>query len=104
MLYNEYKFPFEDNHEQSLEWQGHVGSVLVELLEWELPVRLVYVSRQTGSAHSRPGFDGIWTPPPCKDTNAQNNMGYTPYDYYDIGQKNQKGAPGTRFGTQDFFH
>ena len=25
------------------------------------------------------GFDGIWTPPPCKDTNAQNNMGYTPY-------------------------
>jgi alpha-amylase len=49
------------------------------------------------------GFDGIWTPPPCKDTNAQNNMGYTPYDYYDIGQKNQKGAPGTRFGTQDSF-
>jgi alpha-amylase len=49
------------------------------------------------------GFDGIWTPPPCKDTNAQNNMGYTPYDYYDIGQKNQNGATGTRFGTQDSF-
>ena len=39
------------------------------------------------------GFDGIWTPPPCKDTDAHNNMGYTPYDYYDIGQKNQKGFP-----------
>ena len=49
------------------------------------------------------GFDGIWTPPPCKDTNAHNNMGYTPYDYYDIGQKNQNGAVGTRFGTQDSF-
>lgn len=49
------------------------------------------------------GFDGIWTPPPCKDTNAINNMGYTPYDYYDIGQKNQNGAAGTRFGTQDAF-
>lgn len=49
------------------------------------------------------GFDGIWTPPPCKDTDAHNNMGYTPYDYYDIGQKNQKGAAGTRFGTQDAF-
>jgi len=49
------------------------------------------------------GFDGIWTPPPCKDTDAHNNMGYTPYDYYDIGQKNQKGAVGTRFGTQDSF-
>jgi alpha-amylase len=49
------------------------------------------------------GIDGIWTPPPCKDTNAQNNMGYTPYDYYDIGQKDQRGATGTRFGNMDSF-
>ncbi|RXH54826.1 alpha-amylase domain-containing protein [Granulicella sibirica] len=49
------------------------------------------------------GFDGIWTPPPCKDTNAEANMGYTPYDYYDIGQKNQKGQMWTRFGTMDAF-
>ena len=49
------------------------------------------------------GFDGIWTPPPTKDTNAQNNMGYTPYDFYDIGQKDQRGAIGTRFGTMDAF-
>jgi alpha-amylase len=49
------------------------------------------------------GFDGIWTPPPCKDTNAENNMGYTPYDYYDIGQKNQRGGVSTRFGSMDSF-
>jgi alpha-amylase len=49
------------------------------------------------------GFDGIWTPPPCKDTKAPDNMGYTPYDYYDIGQKAQNGAVGTRFGTMDAF-
>jgi alpha-amylase len=49
------------------------------------------------------GFDGIWTPPPCKDTNAIANMGYTPYDYYDLGQKNQNGAIGTRFGSMDSF-
>jgi alpha-amylase len=49
------------------------------------------------------GFDGIWVPPPCKDTNAVSNMGYTPYDFYDLGQKNQKGATGTRFGTMDSF-
>ncbi|HEY0784309.1 MAG TPA: alpha-amylase domain-containing protein [Acidobacteriaceae bacterium] len=47
------------------------------------------------------GFDGIWTPPPCKDTSAINNMGYSPYDYYDLGSKFQNGATGTRFGTQD---
>ena len=49
------------------------------------------------------GFDGIWTPPPCKDTNAIANMGYTPYDFYDLGQKDQNGAIGTRFGTMDSF-
>jgi alpha-amylase len=49
------------------------------------------------------GFDGIWTPPPCKDTSAESNMGYTPYDYYDLGQKDQKGDVWTRFGTMDAF-
>jgi alpha-amylase len=49
------------------------------------------------------GFDAIWTPPPCKDTDAHNNMGYTPYDFYDLGQKDQRGAIGTRFGTMDSF-
>jgi alpha-amylase len=47
------------------------------------------------------GFDGVWIPPPCKDTDAHRDMGYTPFDYYDLGQKNQRGAVGTRFGTQD---
>jgi alpha-amylase len=49
------------------------------------------------------GFDGIWTPPPCKDTSAEANMGYTPYDFYDLGQKDQKGTVWTRFGTMDAF-
>jgi alpha-amylase len=49
------------------------------------------------------GFDGIWTPPPSKDTSAIANMGYTPYDFYDLGQKNQKGAAATRFGSMDSF-
>ncbi|HEY0759645.1 MAG TPA: alpha-amylase domain-containing protein [Acidisarcina sp.] len=49
------------------------------------------------------GFDGIWTPPPCKDRRATTNMGYTPFDYYDLGNKNQNGSTGTRFGDQDAF-
>lgn len=55
------------------------------------------------------GFDGIWTPPPCKDrptdntSPASNNMGYTPFDYYDLGQKNQIRSVYTRFGDQDSF-
>jgi alpha-amylase len=49
------------------------------------------------------GFDGIWTPPPSKDSATDAPMGYTPYDYYDIGQKNQSTRVATQFGTQDAF-
>ncbi|SNS39824.1 alpha-amylase [Granulicella rosea] len=54
------------------------------------------------------GFDGIWTPPPFKgDANGGkdsiSNMGYTPYDYYDLGSKLQQGCVQTRFGTLDSF-
>jgi alpha-amylase len=49
------------------------------------------------------GFDGIWTPPPCKGNGITQNMGYAPYDYYDIGQKNQQGGVASWFGPQDDF-
>jgi hypothetical protein len=48
------------------------------------------------------GLDGIWIPPPCKGSSpAENNMGYFPFDYYDLGQKDQQGSVNTRFGTLD---
>jgi len=48
------------------------------------------------------GFDGIWVPPPCKGSSpAGSNMGYFPFDYYDLGQKNQQGQVKTHFGSLD---
>src|SRR6478609_4868562 len=50
------------------------------------------------------GFDGIWTPPPVKSASpASSSMGYLPFDFYDLGHKNQQGAVQTHFGTQDSF-
>src|SRR3984957_1702610 len=84
------------------------GKAILEVFWWMVDDGTYHFDWYTYLAKLAPrlaalGFDGIWTPPPCKDTNAQNNMGYTPYDYYDLGQKNQNGAVGTRFGTQDAF-
>ena len=36
-------------------------------------------------ALGRAGFSGIWLPPPSK-SDGQENVGYTPYDYYDLGE------------------
>ncbi len=49
------------------------------------------------------GFDGIWTPPPCKGNSGVNSMGYDLFDHYDLGDKDQKGTVATRFGDKDSF-
>lgn len=46
------------------------------------------------------GIDRIWFPPPSKSQSGGYSMGYDPYDYYDLGQYNQKGTTATHFGTQ----
>ncbi len=46
------------------------------------------------------GIDAIWFPPVSKADNGTYSMGYDPYDYYDLGQYNQKGSTETRFGSQ----
>lgn len=42
----------------------------------------------------RVGFDAIWFPPPSKGAAGAFDVGYTPYDYYDLGEYDS--APGDR--------
>jgi alpha-amylase len=49
------------------------------------------------------GVDAVWIPPTPKNKNATNDVGYSPFDQYDLGDKYQKGATRTRFGTKDEF-
>jgi glycosidase len=48
------------------------------------------------------GIDAIWIPPSYKNSGT-NSVGYSPFDHYDLGDKYQKGATTTRFGTKDEF-
>jgi len=45
------------------------------------------------------GFTALWLPPPSKAA-EWNSMGYDPYDYFDLGEYNQKGRTETWFGTK----
>jgi alpha-amylase len=49
------------------------------------------------------GVDAVWIPPTPKNKNATNDVGYSPFDQYDLGDKYQKGATRTRVGTKDEF-
>ncbi|KAA9040949.1 DUF1939 domain-containing protein [Ginsengibacter hankyongi] len=47
------------------------------------------------------GFTALWLPPACKAANMGGmSMGYDPYDYYDLGEVDQKGSVPTWFGTR----
>lgn len=45
------------------------------------------------------GFTALWLPPASKAA-EWNSMGYDPYDYYDLGEFDQKGAIPTWFGVK----
>ncbi|RTQ44886.1 hypothetical protein EJV47_27155 [Hymenobacter gummosus] len=47
------------------------------------------------------GIDAVWIPPTSKNKNAVSDVGYSPFDHYDLGDKYQKGGTGTRVGTKD---
>lgn len=50
---------------------------------------------------ARLGVAAVWSPVPTKGGSGARSMGYDPYDYYDLGAKNQKGTTATRFGTKE---
>ncbi len=50
---------------------------------------------------ARAGFSTLWLPPAHKAANIFGpSMGYDPYDYYDLGEHDQKGGAPTWFGTK----
>lgn len=48
---------------------------------------------------SEAGFTALWLPPAYK-ADGQDNVGYGPYDLYDLGEFNQKGTVRTKYGTK----
>ncbi len=59
-----------------------------------------FLKEKIGSL-SEVGFTAIWLPPACKAANLYGmSMGYDPYDYYDLGNIDQKGSIPTWFGSR----
>jgi alpha-amylase len=55
--------------------------------------------RQEIPALAKTGFSALWLPPVHKAANLMGpSMGYDPYDYYDLGEYDQKGKVPTWFG------
>lgn len=44
------------------------------------------------------GVTALWVPPPTKAAGGGYSSGYDPYDYYDLGSKDQRGTIPTKWG------
>ncbi len=82
---------------QGFYWDVSPGAVWYDSLAYYAPLL------------KRVGFDAVWFPPPSKGAAGSFDVGYTPYDYYDLGEFDS--APGdvtsgfgnfipTRYGTR----
>nr|WP_294401804.1 alpha-amylase [uncultured Clostridium sp.] len=47
------------------------------------------------------GITSLWLPPAYKAHNGINDVGYSAYDLYDLGEFDQKGTIRTKYGTKD---
>ncbi len=80
---------------QGFYWNTHPGDLTdVENggIWWD---SLAAVAPKIGSA----GFSTLWAPPPQKGFAGKYDMGYGPYDYYDLGEFDSKGTIRTRHGN-----
>ena len=82
--------------------------VLLQAFYWDCPITDKQEFNWWNFINSRipalkaVGFSAVWLPPASKAANlGGNSMGYDPYDYYDLGEFDQKGAIKTWFGSKE---
>jgi alpha-amylase len=80
------------------------AGVMLQGFYWDVPYG--WYGALADAAYKLSDIDGysidyIWFPPASKGMSGSISMGYDPYDYYDLGQYDQKGSVETRFGTFD---
>jgi len=75
---------------------------MMQGFEWYVPADQKHWARLEKHVPSLKqwGIDNIWLPPGCKGSSKDAN-GYDIYDLYDLGEFDQKGSVGTKWGTKE---
>ena len=81
---------------------SYVNGTMMQYFEWDLPNDGEHWNRVADRADdlADAGFTALWLPPAYKGTSSYD-VGYGPYDLYDLGEFDQKGTVRTKYGTKD---
>ena len=79
------------------------NQTIMQFFEWYLdaPFPLWNKIREEAPVLKKLGITALWLPPACKGNGGIYDTGYGVYDLYDLGEFNQKGTVGTKYGTKD---
>jgi alpha-amylase len=78
------------------------NGVLFQGFHWYLPATAQHWNELAASAPdlAAAGFTAVWFPPCMKGRWGLNDVGYSPYDLFDLGEFDQKGSIPTKYGTR----
>lgn len=79
-----------------------MNGIMVQSFDWEYPADGSFYRKLAEMAETmeKMGVTAVWMPPAHKGTSDQD-VGYGSYDYWDLGEFNQKGTVRTKYGTRE---
>ena len=79
-----------------------INGIMIQYFEWYLkPGFLWRQLKEQAPALADAGFTSVWIPPAYKGMAGIDDVGYSSYDLYDLGEFDQKGTIPTKYGTKD---
>ena len=93
--------------QEALEEATHVAptqlnGTMLQGFSWNLPPDGQHWRRlaQLAPRLAEEGFTSVWMPPAYKGTEGVRDVGYGVYDLWDLGEFDQRGSVGTKYGTR----
>ena len=79
------------------------NETMLQFFEWYLPDDARHWRRVAEAAESlsQAGITSVWLPPAYKGAGGIHDVGYAPYDFYDLGEFMQKGTIPTKYGPKE---
>ena len=79
------------------------NNTMTQYFAWYLPSDSTLSGKITKDAKHLEslGITSVWLPPAYKGSAGTNDVGYSVYDLYDLGEFNQKGTIPTKYGTKE---
>lgn len=80
-----------------------LNGVMMQYFQWYLPNDGNHWNRLKENAYelAKAGFTGLWLPPAYKGSGGIDDVGYSSYDLFDLGEFDQKGNIRTKYGTRN---